>query len=499
MSPGRVQPLRGRITTHCVQSMRVQSMRPSTWFACRVVCLAAAAALPAASVAAQGFGLNEVGTCAVSRGFAVTGSPCSDASTIYWNPAAAAELTGTSLSLGASLISVSGSFAQDRTGRSFGSNISPEAPPALFAAKRFGKGSLGIGVYVPYGLTSQWNDNFPGRFSALRASLQTIYIQPNIAYQLNDNWSIGGGPVFGHSTVDLTQSIDLSQQIVQPGVTFGQLGIAAETEFARAKFHGTSNAVGYNVGVHGKYDDWSVGVRYLSALSFDYNDARATFAQIPTNLTLPLGNPINPASTVPIDALLASQFASGGPLASQNGSSHIEHPWQLQGGIGYNGFENTKLSVDVARIGWSSFKTLPVNIGEPLATPDASGGTASGGPLSRTLLEDYHDSWSYRFGAEHRMGSWTGRLGYSYAESPAPDVTVTPLLPDMNRRNFAAGIGVPLARMYNLDIGYVHVNTAGRRGRIVERTDESQTAAQLNSGTYSLRADVVSAALNITF
>lgn len=460
----------------------VSVFRSAVWIAI------AAAAIPAASAAAQGFGLNEVGTCAVSRGFAATGTPCDDASTIFWNPAAAAELTGRSLSIGASAIIVKGSFRQDSTGRKYPSNIAPALPPDFFANVRIGKGSVGLGVYVPYGLTSQWNDDFPGRFSALRAALQTIYIQPNVAYQVTDNWSIGGGPVFGHSTVDLTQAIDLSQQVAAPGITFNQLGIAYRTEFARAQVHGTANAVGYNVGVHGKYGAWSIGARYISALKFNYDNATAKFSQTATGLTIPQGNPVSPTgSAIPLDAFLASEFAPGGPLVNQGASSEITHPWQLQGGIGYDGFAGTKLSADVARLGWSSFKTLPITF--------TGGAAADGG----ALLEDYHDSWSYRFGAEHKIMSWTGRIGYSYSQTPAPDQTVTPLLPDMNRRNFSAGLVIPVTSMYKLDLGYVHVDTPGRRGRIVERTSEAQTAAQLNSGSYALRADVISAALNFTF
>jgi long-chain fatty acid transport protein len=441
-----------------------------------------------ASVAsAQGFGLNEVGTCAVSRGFAATGSPCSDASTIFWNPAAAADLRGKSLSLGASDVMLRGVFHQDSTGRSYGSNVSPTIVPAGFAAMRIGRASAGIGVYVPYGLTSQWNDNFPGRFSALKASLKTVYIQPNVAFQANDTWSIGGGLVFGHSSVELTQALDLSQQSASGPVTFGMLGIASETEFGRAHFRGSADAVGYNVGVHGKFGDWSLGARFLSQLTFKYNDASVTFTQVPTNLTLAANNPVNPSTPVPVDALLASQFSAGGPLVSQTGSSRIVHPWQMQGGFGYNGFQGTRLSVDVARIGWSSFQTLPINFNGPAAAE------------SRSLIEDYDDSWSFRFGAEHQFHSWVGRAGYSFANTPAPNVTVTPLLPDMNRRNFAAGFELPVAAMYRLDVGYVHVNTPGRRGRVIERTSSSQDAIQLNTGAYSLSADVVSAALIVNF
>jgi long-chain fatty acid transport protein len=468
-------------------------MRLSPSLARLAVCLLAAVALPCPSVGAQGFGLNEVATCAVSRGFAATGTPCEDASTIFWNPAAAAELSGKSINIGASAIIVKGSFRQDSTGRTYPSDVNPALPPSGFAAMRIGKGSIGLGVYVPYGLTSQWNDDFPGRFSALRAALQTVYIQPNVAYQLTDNWSIGGGPVFGHSTVDLTQAIDLSQQQAAPGITFGQLGVAYETEFARAQVHGTATAVGYNVGAHGRYGPWSIGARYLSELTFNYNHASAKFSQTATGLILPQGNPVSPTgSQVPLDALLGAQFSPGGPLVSQTASSTIKHPWQLQGGVGYSGFARTTLSVDVARLGWSAFNTLPLTFNGP----------ASGS--SRTLFEGYKDSWSYRFGAEHMIGSWTGRVGYSYAETPVPDETVTPLLPDMNRRNFSAGVAIPVTSMYRLDIGYLHVNTPGRRGRIAETaaTPPGPTLPLTfvaNTGAYALKADVISAALNVTF
>ncbi|MEO9020267.1 MAG: outer membrane protein transport protein [Gemmatimonadaceae bacterium] len=458
-------------------------LRHARWLAVAAVCF------PAASASAQGFGLSEIGTCAVSRGFAVTGSPCADASTIFWNPAATAELSGTTIDLGGSIIAVKGAFLQDSTGRNYKSNIQPAAVPSFFASKRFGNGALGIGVYVPYGLTSQWHDDFPGRFSALRAALQTIYVQPNIAYQFSDHWSVGGGPVIGHSTVDLTQSIDLSQQAVAPGVTFGLLGIASQTEFARAQFHGTSNAVGYNVGVHGRFDDWSIGARFLSQLTFNYKDARANFTQIPTGLTLAANNPISPTTAIPLDGFLASQFSSAknGALVNQTGSSRIVHPWQMQGGVGYNGFQGTKLSVDIARLGWSTFNTLPISFNGPAKAK------------SRSLIENYDDSWAYRFGAEHQFNRFTGRVGYSYAQSPAPDVTVTPLLPDMNRDKFSAGIAVPMSNMYKVELGYVHVNTPGRRGRIVERSSASQDVAQLNDGTYSLSANVFSASLHVNF
>ena len=44
----------------------------------RLLCASVACAVPMV-VSAQGFGLNEIGSCAIARGFAVTASPCRDA------------------------------------------------------------------------------------------------------------------------------------------------------------------------------------------------------------------------------------------------------------------------------------------------------------------------------------------------------------------------------------------------------------------------------------
>src|SRR5690349_10355281 len=66
---------------------------------------AAIIGVPAVS-SAQAFGLVEIGTCALGRAFAATGSPCKDASTIYWNPAATTQLSGFNISAGAAAIKV---------------------------------------------------------------------------------------------------------------------------------------------------------------------------------------------------------------------------------------------------------------------------------------------------------------------------------------------------------------------------------------------------------
>ncbi len=438
---------------------------------------------------AQAFGLNEVGSCAVARGFAVTGLPCDDASSIYWNPAASPSKRGLSVYGGAAIIALDASFTRDTTFRTYDGTAPTAVVPHVFLAYRgAGKLGYGVGVYVPYGLTSQWADDFPGRFAATKASLKTIYVQPNINYQITNNWSIGGGPVIGHSTVELIQAVDLSTQLAQPGVFFANLGIPKYTEFARANLKGSAMAYGFNVGIHGKLNkDWEAGARVLSQLTFSYDDADATFTQSITGLTLAANNPLGAPAGTPVDALLTTQFTTGA-LTPQKVKTQIQHPAQVQVGLGYKGFQNTTVSLDYAYVGWKSFKSLPVDF--------------QGSAPDRVLQEDYNNTSSLRLGAERRYdGGAALRVGLAAAASAAPPETVTPLLPEQDRRYAMIGGMLPLFSGLSLDGAYMRVMSSGSRGRLDERGATSTTAQAiaLNAGVYDVSANVFSFSLKYSF
>lgn len=447
---------------------------------------------------AQGFGLNEIGTCSVARAGAGVASPCPDASRVYWNPASPVRQSGVHLLGGLAVVQLDGAFIQDTTGVRYPSDVAPEIPPHLFATYQVrDRVNVGFGVYVPYGLTSEWEQDFPGRFSAQRASLASIYVQPNLAFDLiPGRLAIGGGPVIGISTVELAQSIDLATTptgtMLPNGdpLTFGLLGIAARTEFARAKLEGDDVAWGYNVGIHAQLTPTiSLGARYLSELEFNYHDATSGFTQVNTGLTLAANNPLGAPAGTSLDDVLRPQFAAGGPLTQRPVSTTINHPAQAQVGLGFTGLPNTTVNLDYAWVGWSAFDELPVDFGGTAPTPP-----------DRVLIEDYEDSWAVRGSVDYAFrNGWSAQAGVHYVNTPVPDVTVTPLLPDMDRWNFAGGLGIPFGQRWALDLAYLRVETEGRRGRIEERTSRSQTAADLNEGWYELSANIFSVSLRARF
>lgn len=440
---------------------------------------------------AQGFEINEIGSCSTGRGQAVVGAVCNDPSNIYWNPAALTTQRGWSAAAGIAAIAVAGSFTADTSGHVDQADAPVGFPAWVFVnyGSKNGGWAAGLGVYAPYGLASQWKNDFAGRFEVEKAALATTYIQPNFAYRFAPGWSIGGGPTIAYSQVQLRQALDLAAQSTPFGITFGQLGIPARTEFAVAHLDGSGTGVGFNIGIHGRInDDWSVGARYLSRINISYDNASASFSQSLTGLTLASGNPFGVPAGTPMDAVLSPLFMPGGTLSAQKVSTKIPHPAQFEVGLGYTGLTQTTLSADFLFTQFSSFSRLPITFSGPAAGS------------SRTLIEDYDNSWTARFGIEHAFAiGIKGRAGFDYVKAPAPDVTVTPLLPEQNRRNYSVGLGVPLSPRYSLDIAYLRVQTDGRRGRIAERTSESQTAAELNSGWYQLSANIYSINLRANF
>ena len=457
-----------------------------------------AAVLLPALAGGQGFALNEVGSCAISRGFAVSAGGCMDASLIFWNPAGLARLSGGSALLGASMIDLNGKFVRDTTQQEW-EGVQPTAfVPNLFVNKQLKymnrTWGVGAGVYVPYGLTSQWGDDFIGRFSAKKASLQSIYVQPNIAYAINDKWSVGGGPIYVKSNVELIQSIDLAGlPTTTAGVTFANLGFAKGTEIGQVQLESGGHTWTGAIGVMGTINDrWTVGARYLGKARVKYRGSIAQFTQTMTGLVVPVTVGSIPGGT-PVDTLIAPQFRANGAFEpGQQGWTEITMPDQAQVGFGYKDFHDWDVEFDYQWTGWKKFKELPVSFFRPTGAPNTA--------LTRVLIEDYNNTSAFRIGAQHAFtNKATVRLGLAGATQAAPEATVTPLLPEQGRSYFSLGGSYPLTSNLTVDGAYMNIQTPGRRGRTDERPSRTVPATALNNGVYSLTAHIISLSLKATF
>jgi len=463
--------------------------------------LAATAFLLPSTVSAQGFGVYEQGACVMGRGGTGVAKPCADGSSIFFNPANIAE-TPDVVSVGGTLIAPRGSFTNDLTGLQSKLDDKYRPVPNFYLVKgvnlagTVNRVAFGLGLFVPYGLTTEWPDTSEVRFLGYRSVIRAIYLQPTVAVRLGHRVTIGGGFDIDFAHVQLRQRVDLSTQLAAPGVTFGMLGVATGTDFADANLDGNSTHYGFHVGVAAKVTDWlDIGARYLSRQSVSFNNASVTITQIPTNLVVPAALPGIPAGT-PVDAILAPQFTGSGPLTNQTASTVIHLPDQAVFGVAVRALPRLTLLGDLQYTHWKYFDSVAISFQK--LPPEV-------------LHQDNHDVWDLRLGGEFAASpNLTLRGGWYIHDAASPDYAVTPNLPEGDRTSFTLGLGTRIATGFRLDAAYQYINQGDRRGRTEPLTGypcpnpTSQVScagqlAQENNGLYSFHAHLFGATFSYAF
>jgi len=464
------------------------------------------AAFPAL-LGAQGFGIYEQGTCSMGRAGTGVAAPCADGSAMFFNPAGLTGLKGWRVTVGTTLLDVKGGFTDDifqhKTDLDNPLLAVPQAYVSYGVTPKLG---VGVGVFAPYGLETNWPLTFDGRFSGYHNVFQSLYVQPTVAYQVTPQLSIGGGLDIVFGKAELNQRLDLADAPVPiagvpAGTLFGQFGIAPGTDFANAHLEATKTTVAGHFGAMFNVNDHlSFGARFLTQAKFDYSGT-ATFKQVLTGLIVPADIVVTPTDTIhagtPIDGLLGAPAAFGGLdlfnpttglFRTQPTTTSFKNPAMLTLGVAYKIANGWTVLGDYQLTWWSQFVTLPLSF-----PTDASG------LLSRTLFQNYHNTSGFRLGAEWaRDAKWTFRGGYLHHNGAAPAETVTPLLPEGDRNELTAGTTIKLSSALSADFAYQYIKQNDRRGRTREPLSGAATTA-LNNGLYALHAHLFGVSLSYGF
>jgi len=445
--------------------------RHLVWFA-----FGAAAIGFARDAGAQGFQVNEHGTCAMARAGAGVAKPCADGSGMFYNPAGLLGRNGWTISAGVTVIQAGGGFTDDLTGATTDLTNSAIPVPHAFIEYAQDKYAAGLGVFVPYGLGTNWPQTFDGAFAGYDNALRNIYIQPTIAFRPHPKVTLGAGfdLVLGH--VKLTQLVDLSENAVPGlgGVTFGQLGVPARTPFANGELVGNGTGVGGHFGILVEpMPRLHLGARYMTQAKVTY-DGEVDFQPVSTGITLPAGNPFGVPGGTPLDSVVSGAFVAG-PLLDQGGGAAISLPDQFSAGVAYDLTSALTVMVDYSWVHWKAFDTLEVNFDNPV--------------LSSTTIENYRDTKGIRFGIDWApTAKLAVRGGYIYHTGAAPAAVVTPLLPEGERNEFTIGLGYALSPRFRADAAYQYLKQQDRRGRTGEFPSGVEPDLSRNNGLYAFNA-----------
>jgi long-chain fatty acid transport protein len=193
--------------------------------------------LASSQVLAGGFGLNEQSASAMGTAFAGRSSSALDASTVFGNPAGMSYL-GEQASGGMALISASSDISNassNFTGSNDGDMVPLTAIPFGYYVKPLDEQwHFGIGLYAPFGLATEYENDYQGRGFADHSDLSVVSLQPTLSYKLNEQWSFGAGISANYAEGTLSSSVNPAPAFFRDG---------------EYKVSGDDWGYGYNLGV----------------------------------------------------------------------------------------------------------------------------------------------------------------------------------------------------------------------------------------------------------
>ncbi|MBA6117387.1 outer membrane protein transport protein [Pseudomonas sp. NC26] len=376
--------------------------------------LGVAVALASSQLFAAGFALNEQSVSGMGTGFAGRSSAADDASTVYGNPAGMSRLKRQQVTVGGAAViaktDISGAGSSPLPGETDGDMVPVVGVPMGYYVKPIDDHwSVGFGVYVPFGLVTDYGSGDAARYWGKKSHVEVITFQPTVSYAFNDKVSIGFGPTINRIKGELGSNT-LNPR--SPGFNDGEV-----------KIKGDDTAVGYNVGILVQATDRTrVGLTYHSMVDYKLEgDTKVNNALI------------GPFSGSKFDATLKIKT----PESVDFSVTHeLDDQWTL-----YAGSTWTR---------WSRLKDITVNneVPAPLA---AQFGTI-------TEEQNWHDTWAHAIGASYKVNKeWVLRTGFSVDQSPTNNHDRSPRIPTGDRKAVSFGAGWSPNDDMTIDVAYSYL------------------------------------------
>jgi long-chain fatty acid transport protein len=479
-------------------------------------------------LAARGgsFSLSEHSVSGLGVAFAGGAASAEDASTLFFNPAGLTLLDKGELQLGLHAIIPSDEFTNQGTrynlpGTPFNGlpvlggnggnaginhilgNLYVSQP--LVRNSSYGDITVGVGLFSPFGLETDYQPDWVGRYAALRTKLTTIDIQPTIAWRY-DRFSLGAGVDVQRASARLTQAIDFGLAAQAPLAQFYTAlpailaargvppaaipGIIAATRAAYTnagfvpggrdgvtEITGDDWAVGFTVGALFEYrkpsedsgclQEGRIGVSYRSKMDHTL-EGDAAFRRVPL-ITAP-GAPVQFPSPTAFQDIFFNQGVT----------APLDLPDILHASIYQRFAKQFAVMGDVTWTHWRRLQQVPIVFNNP-------------GTPANVLNISYDDAMRYAIGFEwYACKNLTLRTGFAYDETPiqSPELR-TPRIPDNNRYWLSFGAKYSPRDWLDLDVGYAHL--------FVDTPLSNFTDSQGHQliGSYDAHVDIVSASFTI--
>jgi long-chain fatty acid transport protein len=420
---------------------------------------------------AGGFALIEQSVSSMGTAYANGSAGIDDASTIFFNPASMSRLDGKNVSGGAHIVrsdvdfsgkayynpenpayyqpplnnfNLAGQPIQGKTHDDLG--MTAVIPHAAYSHQYNDQLWFGLTVNTPYGLRTEYSDNWVGRYNAIKSDLTTVNINPSIAWKIDEHASVGFGVSAMYADGELTSAVD--------GLFVGAPGVDG-----KAKLTGDDWGYGYNLGVLlTPTESTRLGIAYRSKVNltikgdaevsglgaFDYKQNAKLDLSLPDSLSL-------------------------------SGLHQLNPKWAIM--------------ADITWTKWSSLNQLDVQIQD--------------GSQSVTPLQ-WNDTTRYAIGATYKYSeSWLFRSGVAFDQTPVPNAQLrTARIPDADRTWLAIGANYKYNKQLSFDLGYAHLFVDNPDINSSDAYDPGtglHTGFHTLDGSYDASVDILSAQVNWKF
>ncbi|TXR39116.1 outer membrane protein transport protein [Ectopseudomonas mendocina] len=362
---------------------------------------------------ASGFALNEQSISGMGTSFAGRSSSAEDASTVFGNPAGMARLKREEVYVGAAIIhaqsDISRASANAGPATLSGSNDgdmvpSTGVPMGYYVKPLDDKVAFGLGIYVPFGLMTDYESNFQGRYHADKSYVRVITVQPTLSYRFNDKLSVGFGPTFNHIEGELTSSV------LNPT----SLG----SNDGKVKVKGDDTAVGFNLGVLYEFTPGTrAGITYHSRVKYELEG----------------------------DTRVSGHGALAAIVGKYDANLGLTTPESVDMSITHKLTDALTLHAGSTWTRWSRFKEIRVE-NDSAALP--------------VIVEEqnWHDTWAHAVGLSYRLNpQWTLRTGIAVDQSPTNNVDRSARVPSGDRTIFSVGAGWSPSPDMTIDVAYSYL------------------------------------------
>jgi len=355
--------------------------------------------LSVSAVYGSGFALVEQSAKHIGHSLAGVAAETDDPSTMFYNPAAIAAQEGQEIVVGAHAIVPSFEFSNEASTPVGGGNggdagVTKLVPNLYYAQSISDKVGVGLGVNVPFGLVTEYDSTWVGRYAAIKTDLETININPAVALKLGEKIMAGVGISAMYADAELTSA--------------------------------TPTPIG-DTEVTMKGDDWGYG--YNLGLTY----------------ILQRGTSIGVSYRSKVEQELDGDLDYSGLMPKEDVTADLELPASAAIGVRHSIGDWAAVMLGATWTEWSSFEELAVknSAGQLRAYTDES--------WEDTMR--YSIGLNYYLDPD-----WELRCGLAYDETPVADMkNRTPRIPDADRIWTSAGFGYKVCESCSIDFGYTHI------------------------------------------